>query len=75
MYTKLEDMKMAQTILFYLSKHPTATRSELTKDCYTNMRRLKQLEAAGYITIPEVMPRSLRNKKYYENKAVQSSGS
>ena len=75
MYTKLEDMKMAQTILFYLSKNPNATRSQLTRDCYTNMRRLKQVLEEGYINIPPQMPRELRNKEYRDNKAIQSSGS
>ena len=75
MYTKLDDMKMAKKIQLYLEKNPSATRMNITKDCFTNMRRLKQLEADGYITIPAVMPRGLRNKQYYENKAIQSSGS
>ena len=42
MYTKLDDMKMAQKILDYLEKNPTALRGQITRDCFTNMRRLKQ---------------------------------
>jgi len=75
MYTKLDDIKLAETILFYLSKIPNATRTQLTKDCHVNMRRLKQLESEGYINIPPEMPREIRNKEYRENKALQSNGS
>jgi hypothetical protein len=68
MYTKLEDINMAQTILFYLSKIPNATRADIRRDCHTNMRRLRQLEADGYIKLPEPMPLALRNKEYYSDK-------
>jgi len=33
---------------------------------------LRQLEAEGYINIPTPMPREIRNREYYANKAVQS---
>lgn len=72
MYTKLDDMKMAQKILDYIEKNPSATRSDIRKYCFTNMRRLRQLEAEGYINIPTPMPREIRNREYYANKAVQS---
>lgn len=72
MYTKLDDMKMAQKILDYIEKNPSATRSDIRKHCFTNMRRLRQLEAEGYINIPAPMPREIRNREYYANKAVQS---
>jgi len=72
MYTKLDDMKMAQKILDYIQKNPSATRSDIRKDCFTNMRRLRQLEAEGYLNIPAPMPRGIRNREYYANKAVQS---
>jgi hypothetical protein len=72
MYTKLDDMKMAQKILDYMEKNPSALRGQITKDCFTNMRRLRQLEAEGYLNIPAPMPRGIRNREYYANKAVQS---
>ncbi len=65
-------MKMAQKILDYIEKNPSATRSDIRKHCFTNMRRLRQLEAEGYINIPTPMPREIRNREYYANKAVQS---
>ena len=72
MYTKLDDVKMAQKILDYIQKNPSATRSDIRRYCFTNMRRLKQLESEGYINIPPEMPREIRNKEYRENKALQS---
>jgi len=75
MYTKLDDIKMAKKIKLYLEKNPNATRMNIAKDCFTNMRRLRQLEAEGYINIPAPMPREIRNREYYANKAIQSSGS
>jgi len=74
MYTKLDDMKMAKKIMDYIEKNPTANRQEVMKYCFTNTRRINQLEAEGYINISPT-PRGLRNKKYYEDKAIQSSGS
>ena len=65
-------MKMAQKILDYIEKNPSATRSDIRKHCFTNMRRLRQLEAEGYINIPTPMPREIRNREYYANKTVQS---
>jgi len=73
MYTKLDDMKMAQTILFYLSKNPNATRTQLIRDCYTTMRRITKLQEEGYINIPPQMPREIRNREYRENKAIQQT--
>jgi len=73
MYTKIDDMNMAQKILSYIEKNPSATRKDITKYCFTNVRRLRQLEADGYINIPPPMPRELRNKKYRDNKTVQPS--
>jgi hypothetical protein len=75
MYTKIDDMNMAQKILLYIEKNPNATRKDITKYCFTNMRRLRQLESEGYINIPAPMPRSLRNREYYANKAIQSESS
>jgi hypothetical protein len=72
MYTKLDDVKMAQKILDYIQKNPSATRSDIRRYCFTNMRRLRQLEAEGYLNIPAPMPRGIRNREYYANKAVQS---
>ena len=75
MYTKLDDIKMAQKILLYMEKNPSAIRKDIVKYCFTNMRRLRQLEGEGYINIPPPMPRELRNKEYRENKAIQSASS
>ena len=75
MYTKIDDMNMAQKILLYIKKNPNATRKDITKYCFTNMRRLRQLESEGYINIPAPMPRGIRNRDYYENKAIQSASS
>jgi hypothetical protein len=72
-YTKIDDMRMAQKILLYIDKNPSATRKEIMHHCFTNMRRLRQLEADGYLTIPLPTPRGIRNKEYYENKAIQST--
>ena len=72
MYTKLDDVKMAQKILDYIQKNPSATRSDIRRYCFTNMRRLRQLEAEGYLNIPAPMPRGIRNREYYANKALQS---
>ena len=72
MYTKLDDVKMAQKILDYIQKNPSATRLDIRRYCFTNMRRLRQLEAEGYLNIPAPMPRGIRNREYYANKAVQS---
>ena len=73
MYTKIDDVNMAQKILNYIENNPIATRKDITKYCFTNMRRLRQLEAEGYINIPPPMPRELRNKEYRENQALQST--
>ena len=73
MYTKLEDMNMAKKILDYLEKNPKALRGQITRDLFTNMRRLKQLESEGYINIPPEMPREIRNREYRENKAIQQT--
>lgn len=75
MYTKLDDINMAKKIMAYVEKNPTANRQEIMKYCFTNVRRLRQLESEGYIKIPAPMPPGQRNKKYYEDKAIQSSGS
>lgn len=72
MHTKIDDMNMARKILLYIEKNPNATRKDITKYCFTNMRRLRQLEADGYLTMPAPMPREIRNKEYRENKALQS---
>jgi len=71
MYTKLDDIKMAKKILLYLENNPYATRTDVQKYCFTNMRRLRQLESEGYIVIPPAMPKGIRNKKYYANQAIQ----
>lgn len=75
MYTKLDDIKMSKKILDYIEKNPSALRGQITRDFFTNMRRLKQLESEGYINIPLEMPREIRNKEYRENKALQSESS
>lgn len=75
MYTQLDDIKMAKKVKAYIESNPSATRSTIMKYCFTNMRRLRQLEAEGYLNIPPPMPREMRNKEYYANKALQSEGS
>jgi hypothetical protein len=72
MYTKLDDINMAQKILDYIKKKPSATRADIRRGCFTNMRRLRQLQADGYLIMPPPMPREIRNKEYRENKALQS---
>jgi len=74
MYTKLEDKKMVDLITFYLSKHSNATRTDITKNCYTNSHRLKYLEQEGLIKLPSPMDRGLRNgKKLNEGKSNEVS--
>lgn len=75
MYTKLDDMRIAKKILLYIEQNPSATRKNIRHYFSTNMRRLKQLEADGYLTMPLPMPREIRNKEYRENKAIQSTHS
>jgi len=72
-YTKLDDMRIAKNILLYVEQNPSATRKNIMQYFSTNMRRLKQLEADGYLTMPLPMPREIRNKEYRENKAIQST--
>lgn len=72
MYTKLDDLKMAHKIHIYMVNHPNATRQSISRNCLTTIKRMKQLEKEGYIKLPEAMPRELRNREYYANKAVQS---
>ena len=74
MYTKVDDRKMANKILFYIVGCPSATIDDIMKNCHTNYRRLKKLEAEGYIVLPKPTARGQRNKQYYEDKAIQSSG-
>jgi len=74
MYTKVDDRKMANKILFYIVGYPSATIDDIIKNCHTNYRRLKKLEAEGYIVLPKPTARGQRNKQYYEDKTIQSSG-
>jgi hypothetical protein len=73
MYTKFDDLNMIKKIRMYMSNNPDATRQEVCENCVTNPRRLKMLEQEGYLGIPQPMARGARNKKYYEDKAVQPS--
>ena len=73
MYTKFDDLNMMKTIRKYLAINPTATRKNIRKNCFTNERRLRMLETEGYQDIPKPMLRGQRNKKYYEDKALQSA--
>ena len=73
MYTKLDDMAMMKKIRAYVSDNPSATLKDVYIHCLTNHRRLKLLKADGYEGIPEPMPRGIRNKKYYEDKAIQQA--
>lgn len=75
MYTKLDDLKMAHTIHIYMLNHPNATRQSIAKNCYTTIKRMKQLEKEGYIKLPLPMPREFRNREYYANKAIQQASS
>jgi len=59
-YTKLDDMRIAKNILLYVEQNPSATRKNIMQYFSTNMRRLKQLEADGYLTMPLPMPREIR---------------
>ena len=73
MYTQLEDKRKADDILFYMSKNSGATIKNIVDSCYVNFHRLKQLEKDGYLKLPDPTPRGLRNKKYYEDKAIQQA--
>jgi hypothetical protein len=72
MYTKLDDIKMAKKIMDYVEKNPTANRKKIIKYCFTNWRRLNQLEAEGYINILPPTPLAERNREWRENKTIQS---
>jgi len=75
MYTKLDDNKKADIINYYMNAKPDCTLKEIIQDCYTTRTRLAYLERCGLIKLPNPMPFGLRNKKYYENKALQSASS
>ena len=75
MYTKLEDQSVANKILVYMAENTEATIDNIITHCHINFHRLKKLEAEGYVTLPEPTPRGLRNKKYYEDKAIQQASS
>jgi hypothetical protein len=75
MYTTLEDKKKADIINYYMKAKPDCTLKDIIQDCYTTRTRLSYLERCGLISLPDPIPFGLRNKKYYENKALQSSGS
>jgi hypothetical protein len=66
MYTKLDDMKMAQKILAYLDQHPNAILKDIIKHNFTNHKRIKKLQSDGYLTLPLPMERAVRNKAYWE---------
>ena len=61
MYTKLEDLKTAEIINFYIAKNPHATRTNIVESCYTNFHRLKYLEKEGLIKLPPPLPFGERN--------------
>lgn len=75
MHTKIDDIKMAQRIKDFIEKNPNATRDKIYKGCFTNVHRVRKLEQEGYVNIPLATPRELRNREYYDNKAIQSEGS
>ena len=72
MYTMLDDKRQANFINNYLNTHQNCTMKDIIQDCVVTRTRLKYLEAQGYFTLPEPTPRSMRNKQYYANKAIQS---
>jgi hypothetical protein len=51
MYTKLDDWKLANQVVEYLTVNPKATQKELCEHFRTNERRLKQLEEEHLINI------------------------
>lgn len=51
MYTKLDDWKLANQVVEYLTENPKATRKELCEHFRTNDRRLRQLEEEHLINI------------------------
>jgi hypothetical protein len=51
MYTKLDDWKLANQVVEYLTVNPRATQKELCEKFMTNEHRLKQLEEEHLINI------------------------
>ena len=51
MYTKLDDWKLANQVVEYLTENPKATQKEICKKFRTNEHRLKQLEEEHLINI------------------------
>ena len=51
MYTKLDDWKLANQVVEYLTANPKATQKELCEKFRTNFHRLKQLEEEHLINI------------------------
>ena len=61
MYTVLDDQRQAKFIARYIESRPEATLKEIIQKCVVSRYRLKYLQDAGYITLPQPMPLGLRN--------------
>ena len=61
MYTILDDQRQAKFITEYIESHPEDKLKDIIQNCVVNRSRLKYLQDAGYITLPQPMPLGLRN--------------
>jgi len=73
MYTKLDDERHAKLVQKYISEHPEDCVKQIVQNCVITRRRLLQLQTEGLISLPEPMALGVRNKRWRENKALQSA--
>ena len=75
MYTKLDDERHAKFIQKYINEHPEDCVKDIVQNCVVTRRRLQQLKNEGLISLPEPLALGVRNKRWRENKALQSASS
>ena len=75
MYTRLDDERHAKLIQKYISEHPEDCVKDIVQNCRVTRRRLLQLKTEGLVVLPQPMTLGVRNKRWRENKAVQSASS
>lgn len=52
-YTKLEDVKLAQTIITFIKNNPKTYKAEIERQCFISRQRLDKLSKEGYLFLPK----------------------